>query len=59
MATYRVISDNFALGKQGTTVDSEALDGYNVDALLAGGHLAEVHPKAAKTEPTDTPKDAK
>lgn len=59
MATYRVLSERFSLAKQGATVDSAALEGYNADALVAAGHLEEVNAKAAKTEPTDTPKDTK
>lgn len=57
MATYKVISNNLALAQEGATVDSEALEGYNVDALLAGGHLAEVNPKATKADNPETPKD--
>lgn len=59
VASYKVLSDRVSLASQGQTIDSAALDGYNVDALLAGGHLEEVNPKAVKTESTDISKDTK
>jgi hypothetical protein len=59
MATYRVISERFSLAKQGASVDSAALEGYNVDALVSAGHLEEVVAKAAKADTTETPKDTK
>ena len=31
----------------GTTVDDKDLDGYNVEALIAGGHLSAVEKKKA------------
>ena len=46
MASYKVLSDNFALGKQGETVDSALLDGCNISALVEAGHLAEVSSKS-------------
>jgi hypothetical protein len=48
MATYKVLSDNFSLGKEGETVDSKVLDGCNVEALIEAGHLAEVAGKVSK-----------
>lgn len=59
MATYRVISERFSLAKKGASVDSAALEGYNVDALVAAGHLEEVATKAPKADTPDTPKDTK
>lgn len=49
MASYKVLSDNFALGKQGEVLDSTALDGCNIEALVEGGHLAEVNAKVSKS----------
>lgn len=49
MASYKVVSDNFALGKQGEVLDSAALDGCNIEALVEGGHLAEVNAKVSKS----------
>jgi hypothetical protein len=49
MTSYKVLSDNFALGKQGETVDSELLDGCNISALVDAGHLAEINAKVSKT----------
>jgi hypothetical protein len=48
MATYKVLSDNFALASQGETVDSKVLEGCNVEALIEAGHLAEVGSKVSK-----------
>lgn len=42
MATYKITSDNTNLGKPGDTVTAEALEGLNVEALVAGGHLEPV-----------------
>ena len=49
MASYKVISNNFALGDQGDTVDSAALVGCNIEALVEGGHIAEVNAKISKS----------
>lgn len=48
MATYKVLSDNFALASQGETVDSKVLEGCNVEALIEAGHLAEISSKVSK-----------
>jgi hypothetical protein len=49
MTSYKVLSDNFALGKQGEVLDSASLDGCNIQALVEAGHLAEVNAKVSKT----------
>ncbi|CAB4157143.1 hypothetical protein UFOVP691_5 [uncultured Caudovirales phage] len=49
MASYKVLSDNFSLGKQGELLDSALLDGCNISALVDAGHLAEVSAKVSKT----------
>ena len=49
MASYKVLSDNFAAGKQGEVLDSTALDGCNIKALIEAGHLAEVSAKVSKS----------
>lgn len=46
MATYKVLSDNFASGKQGDVLDSAVLDGCNIEALVEGGHIVEVNSKS-------------
>lgn len=46
MASYKVLSDNFSLGKQDDIVDSALLDGCNISALVEAGHLAEVNTKS-------------
>jgi hypothetical protein len=57
VATFKVISERFSLAKLGATVDSDALEGYNVEALVAAGHLEEVSAKATKADTPETPKD--
>jgi hypothetical protein len=49
MASYKVLSENFSLAKQGETVDSALLDGCNIEALVEAGHIAEVSAKVSKT----------
>jgi hypothetical protein len=49
MASYKVLSDNFSLGKQGELLDSALLDGCNIEALVEAGHLAEVSAKVSKS----------
>lgn len=48
MTTYKVLSNRFALGNKGDTVDSALLDGCNIGALVEAGHLAEVIAKVSK-----------
>jgi hypothetical protein len=49
MTSYKVLSENFSLAKQGETVDSALLDGCNIEALVDAGHIAEVSAKVSKT----------
>jgi hypothetical protein len=53
MTTYKVLSNKLALGKQGETIDSDLLDGCNIQALVDGGHIAEVNAKVLKKEITE------
>lgn len=39
MKQYRITSDRVTLGKQGDLISDDALEGVNVEALIAGGHL--------------------
>lgn len=50
MAQYKVLSERFTKGKKGEVVDSADLQECNIEALVAGGHLAEVSNKPTKTE---------
>jgi hypothetical protein len=43
MTAYKITSDNTTLGKQGATIDDDALVGFNVDALIEGGHVEVVN----------------
>ena len=56
MPNYKVMSENCILGKQGETISADDLDGVNVDALLDGGHLAEVNVKVFKQDTKETDK---
>lgn len=53
MTTYKIISDNCTLGKQGSTVTEAELDGLNSQALLEGGHLEVVSSKPQKQSNTE------
>lgn len=48
MAKFRIVSSNTDLGKAGDLVDSADLKGYNVEALVEGGHLVEAAPSSSK-----------
>jgi hypothetical protein len=45
--TYRVLSDNYAAGKQGESVELALLKEHEA-ALIQGGHIERVDDKAAK-----------
>jgi len=50
MATYKVTSDRVAGKKRGDIVNVSDLDGFNVDALVDGGHIELA--RSTKTEKT-------
>jgi hypothetical protein len=56
MTTYKVLSNKLALVKQGETVDIALLDGCNIQALIDGGHIAEVNTKFSKQDIKETDK---
>jgi len=56
MANYKIISENCTLGAQGSNISGDDLEGLNVDALVEGGHLAEVNVKVSKQEPKESDK---
>ena len=45
MSTYTVTSHKLAGHEHGDTVTDDDLEGANVPALIAAGHLAEAKPK--------------
>ena len=47
---YQVLSDNFAGRKPGDILTAEDLDGFNIDALIEGGHISKSSPKKQKAE---------
>jgi hypothetical protein len=51
MTSYKILSDRLTIGKQGQTIDADALDGANIQALVDGGHIAIV---SAKQTPENT-----
>jgi hypothetical protein len=59
MTQFKVLSDKLAVAEKGKTVDSAALEGCNIAALIEGGHIAEVSGKVAKTEAVDTKEQEK
>lgn len=56
MANYKVMSENCTLGKQGETLNASDLEGFNIDALVDGGHLAEVNVKVSKQDTKESDK---
>lgn len=56
MTSYKILSDNFALGSKGDSVDSSLLEGCNVEALIEAGHLAEVSARSSKQASTEQDK---
>jgi hypothetical protein len=59
MASYKVLTDNFVLAKQGATIDETALEGANIQALIDGGHIepASVSKKQEDSNKTEDSKD--
>jgi hypothetical protein len=57
MTQFKVLSNRVADEEQGSTIDAQALEGANIQALIVGGHLAPVT-KTTKTE-TDKTEDSK
>jgi hypothetical protein len=53
MQSFKVISENCTLAKQGATVTEAELDGLNLQALLDGGHLEVVSSKSTKQTNTE------
>jgi len=50
MKQFKVISSRMPNHKQGATVSEDDLAGANVEALLDGGHIAEIGSKVSKKE---------
>lgn len=53
MSTYKVTSDRLQGFDLGAVVEAKDLDGLNIDALIAGGHLE----ASANTKPVSQPKE--
>ena len=54
MAQYKIIGDNTSLGEVGATVTEEALQGLNIEALIASGHIEASTAKTSKSEPKES-----
>jgi hypothetical protein len=50
MASYKVTSDLIDGKNAGDTISDDELQGCNIDALLAAGHLAETTTKKTEKE---------
>ena len=50
MAQYKIVSDNCSLADKGSVIDEKALEGFNVDALVEGGHISEITAKVSKEQ---------
>jgi hypothetical protein len=46
MSQFKVISDNFTYGKQGSTVSESVLEGLDLQMLVEAGHLEPIAAKA-------------
>jgi hypothetical protein len=56
MTQFKVVSHKMAHHKQGDTVDENDLAGANIQALLEGGHIAEIGSKVSKKDNDRQPK---
>ncbi len=56
MKQFKVISHRMPNFKAGATVSEDGLAGANVDALLEGGHIAEIGSKVIKNSNDKQPK---
>lgn len=56
MKQYKVISSRMPNHKQGGTVSEDDLAGANVEALLDGGHIAEIGSRFTKKDNDKQPK---
>lgn len=50
MAQYKVVSSKLAGMKQGQLIDATDLAGANIQALLEGGHIAEIGSRVFKKD---------
>jgi hypothetical protein len=50
MAQYKIVSDNCSLADKGSVIEDQALEGFNVDALIQGGHIVEITAKVSKEQ---------
>lgn len=52
MQSFKVISDNFTHGKQGSTVTETELEGLDLQMLVGAGHLEPITAKAGNKTAT-------
>ncbi len=57
MTSYTVTSHNLAGHKHGDTVTDDDLEGANVSALIAGGHLTAAKPKNSRKADNESEAD--
>ena len=56
MKQFKITSDRMPDFKEGSTVSEDDLAGANVEALLDGGHIAEIGSKFSKKDNDKQPK---
>jgi len=54
MQSFKVISDNFTHGKQGSTVTESELEGLSLQMLVEAGHLEPIIAKTSAKNATQT-----
>ncbi len=52
MASFKVISENFTHGKQGSTVTETELEGLDLAMLVGAGHLEPITAKSSNKTQT-------
>jgi hypothetical protein len=52
MSQYKVISENFTHGKQGSTVSESVLEGLDLQMLVDAGHLEPITAKTSNKQTT-------
>jgi hypothetical protein len=57
MSQFKVLSDNFTYGKQGSTVNESTLEGLDLVMLVEAGHLEPITSKSSNKPTTQTEGD--
>ena len=57
MSQFKVLSDNFTHGKQGSTVSESVLEGLDLQMLVEAGHLEPITGKSSNKPNTQAEGD--